>query len=363
MENIRDKNLYYIGGVVRDELLGKKSYDIDLTYDGDAIKFAKNIPNAQIVRINEDFGTVRININGQNVDIASTRSESYPQKGHLPVIEKIGCSLKEDVLRRDFSVNALAKSTLTGEIIDYTGGLKDIKDKKLRILHDNSFIDDPTRIVRGLKFSIRFGFELEEKTRFLQDSYLSCIDYDMSYKRLQKELKETFNLNSFEGFKIFINNNIYKLISPQEFICPDYDFSALIEEYKPDNIWIIYIGLLPDISVIPLTKKERCIIDKYNELKNLGIKDKFELYKSFINAPLESIIMYSTVDSSLVEQFLKIKDGLRLKINGNDLLKMGVAPSDEYNMCFRYILDEKLKNPELDKSQEILLAKKFFNIL
>ena len=191
--NLKDKNLYYIGGVVRDELLGRKSIDIDITYVGNAIEFAKTIPNAEILQINEPFGTVRIKLDGEEIDIASTRCETYPKKGHLPIVKNIGCSLKEDILRRDFTINALAKSTLTSEIIDYTTGLEDIKTKTLKVLHDNSFIDDPTRIVRALKFAVRFGFDLDEHTKKLQNDYLKNINYDMSYKRLKKELIETFN--------------------------------------------------------------------------------------------------------------------------------------------------------------------------
>ena len=209
--NIQDKNLFFIGGVVRDELLGKENFDIDLTYQGDAIEFAKTIDNAEIVQINKPFGTVRIKLNNEEIDIASTRNEIYPQKGHLPEVNNIGCSLKDDILRRDFTINALAKSTLTNEIIDYTNGLEDLKNKTLRVLHDESFIDDPTRIVRGLKFAIRFGFELDEHTKKLQDEYLKNINYDMSFKRLKKELIETFNLNSTEAFDRFIKQNIYKI--------------------------------------------------------------------------------------------------------------------------------------------------------
>ena len=70
--------------------------------------------------------------------------------------------------------------------------MNDLENKKLRVLHDESFIDDPTRIIRGLKFAVRFGFELEEHTKKLQDEYLANINYDMSYKRVKKELIETF---------------------------------------------------------------------------------------------------------------------------------------------------------------------------
>ena len=402
--NLKDKNLYYIGGVVRDEILGAPGFDVDLTYNGNAVEFAKNLPDAEIVQINEPFGTVRIKlksphpasldslaINGygstfhpplasrspsrkeQYIDIASTRSETYPHKGHLPVVDKIGCSLKEDVLRRDFTINAMAKSTLTGEIIDYTNGLEDIKNKILRVLHDNSFIDDPTRILRMLKFAVRFGFEPDSHTKKLQDDYLANINYDMSYKRLKKELIETFNLNKWSAFERFVEQGIYKLVSPHNFELPKYNFSPLINKFAPDNCWIIYIGLLPDISNLPLTKTEKQIVDEFRKLEKLcpplegGPKslisrwgNDFEIYKTFKNIPPESVIMYSTINREIVEKYLnKLKD-VEISIDGNDLKTLGIEPSPKYQECFDYILKHKIENPNLTKDYEIKLAKDFF---
>lgn len=392
--NLKNKNLYYIGGVVRDEILGTPNFDIDLTYNGNAIEFAKNLPDAEIVQINEPFGTVRIKlksphptsldslaINGygstfhpplasrspsweeQYIDIASTRSEIYPQKGHLPVVDKIGCSLKEDVMRRDFTINAMAKSTLTGEIIDYTNGLQDIKTKTLRVLHDNSFIDDPTRIVRMLKFAVRFGFEPDNHTKKLQDDYLANINYDMSYKRLKKELIETFNLNKWSAFERFAKQGIYKLVSPQNFELPKYDFSKLIEQFSPDNCWIIYIGLLPDISNLPLTKAEKQIVDEFNKIKNAQLYNDFEICKTFKNIPVESIIMYSTINSEIVKKYLNELKDIDILIDGNDLKALGIKPSPKYQECFDFILENKIQNQTLTKEDEIKLTKEFFKII
>jgi len=373
--NLKDKNLYYIGGVVRDEILGQPSFDVDLTYNGDAIEFAKKINDAEILQVNEPFGTVRIKLKNstppnlpskgeentsQEIDIASTRSETYPQKGHLPVVDKIGCSLKEDVLRRDFTINAMAKSTLTGEIIDYTGGLKDIKTKTLRVLHDNSFIDDPTRIVRMLKFAVRFGFEPDEHTKKLQNDYLNNINYDMSYKRLKKELIETFNLNKWSAFERFIKQNIYKLIAPQKFELPKYDFSQVIKKFAPQNIWICYIGLLPDISNLPLTKTEKQIVDEYNKIKNTQLNNDFEIYKTFNNIPIESVIMYSIINHKVVEKYLNELKDIEISLDGNDLKNIGIEPSPRYQNCFDYILEKKIQNPNLTKDDETKLAKEFF---
>ena len=361
--NIQDKNLFFIGGVVRDELLGKESFDIDLTYQGDAIEFAKTIDSAEIIQINEPFGTVRIKLNNKEIDIASTRNEIYPQKGHLPEINSIGCSLKDDILRRDFTINALAKSTLNGEIIDYTCGLEDIKNKTLRILHDESFIDDPTRIVRGLKFAIRFGFELDEHTKKLQDNYLENINYDMSFKRLKKELIETFNLNSTEAFNRFIEQGIYKLIAPQNFELPKINLEQLINKYSPENIWIIYIGLLPDVSNLPLTKTEKTIVEDYKKLCQTNLNSNFEIYKAFNDVDLESILMFATQNYDIVIHYLENLRDINLEITGKDLQNLSIYPSPKYQECFDYILTHKLENPELDKAQEIQLAKNFFNII
>lgn len=364
--DLKDKNLYYIGGVVRDKILGLNSVDIDLVYNGDAIEFAKTIDGAKIIQINEPFGTVKIEFGGQQTDIASTRSESYPQKGHLPVVDKIGCDLKEDVLRRDFTINALAKSTLTGEIIDYTGGMNDIKNKILRVLYDASFIDDPTRILRGLKFAVRFGFELDEHTRKLQDDYLNNINYDMSYKRLKKELIETFNLNSACAFERFIEQKIYKLISPLEFKCPHLkEYELLINKYKPNNIWIMYVGLLPDISSLPLTKEENQIVDGYKNLLSLEIDEKstkLDIYKAFKGVPFESVLMYSNINAFVVNYYLEHLKSVNLLISGKDLQKLGIPPSAKYQSCFEYILARKLDNPDYGLSDEKLLAKEYFNL-
>lgn len=360
--NIANKNLYYIGGVVRDKILNKECFDIDITYVGNAIEFAKTIPNAEILQINEPFGTVKIKLNGKEIDIASTRSETYPQKGHLPEVKNIGCSLKEDVLRRDFTINAMAESTLSGEIIDLTGGLEDIKKKTLRVLHDNSFIDDPTRIVRGLKFSVRFGFELDHHTKKLQDEYLENINYDMSYKRLKKELIETFNLNSQKAFEYFVNQKIYKLIAPQNFKLPKFNMENLINKYQPKCIWIIYVGLLDNISSLPLTKQEKKIVEDFKSLKEKSFNNDFETYKNFENISLESIIMFATVREQETKKYLETLQYIKPAINGTDLKALNIPPSKKYQQCFDYILSEKIKNPEITKSRELELAKKFFNL-
>lgn len=361
-----NENLYYIGGVVRDEILGVKSLDIDLTYDGDAIEFCKKLEasgEGKIIKINEAFNTVRMVIDGKEVDIASTRDEIYEKKGHLPTVTNIGCSLKQDVLRRDFTVNSLAKSVKTGEITDYTGGISDLNSKILRVLHDNSFTDDPTRIIRGLKFAVRFNLVMEPHTKFLQDKYLENVNYDMSYKRLKKELIETFNLNIQRAFDIFINEKLYKLLTDKVINPPEYNIEQLINKYPVKNVWLVYLGWIDDIDRLPLNKEEFKIIEDFRTLISTQVeKDDFNIYKKFSGKSEEAILLYKIIKNS--------DDGLRYfsiknispSISGNDLKVMGIAPSAEYSECFDFVLKNKLKNPELTKDDEIKLAKQFFNM-
>lgn len=402
--NINDTSnkLFYIGGVVRDELLDKQSIDIDITYVGNAIEYCSKF--GEVIQINPDFGTVRVKIpssphreiadfvpstgSGHNVseelnnvivDFASTRSETYPKKGHLPVVEKIGCSLKEDVLRRDFTINALAKSITTGEIVDYVGGLKDLKNKKLRVLHDNSFIDDPTRIIRGLKFAMRFNFELEEHTKKLQDEYLKNINYDMSYKRIKKELIETFNAplsnitkeyKKQRTFEKFINNKIYKLVTPNDIEIPSINIEELIEKYcldidchvantprNDEHIWLIYVGVLKDLSRLPLTKIEQKILD---DVPQNILNSDFELYKTFENAKIETILLYAILkDQKGAKHYLDNLRNIKISINGKDLQNLGISPSPQYQEIFDEVLKAKLQNPKMTKEDELKIAKSY----
>ena len=283
---LKDKNLYYVGGVVRDEILGFQSLDEDFCFEGNAIEFAQK-NGLNVIKTNSDFGTVRVAADGKLIDIASTREETYPKKGHLPAVSNIGCPLKDDLKRRDFTINAMAKRTTDGELIDYFNGLKDIENKTLRVLHKGSFIDDPTRIIRGLKFSVRFGFELSEETKKLQVEYLNNINYDMSYHRVRKELIETFNLNSAEVFDKFVEQKIYRLLGKDTKI-PELrgiDIKNAIGNVKSKHIWLIYIfPFLTDDNLhnIYPTRAEKRIYEWVGKLRHQAASN---------NTPLESIII------------------------------------------------------------------------
>lgn len=361
--------IYLIGGMVRDMILNRETLDIDITVEGDAVKFAEILAaqaEAKILSTHPDFGTVKIELNEQKIDLASTRSESYPRAGHLPHVDKIGCALEQDVSRRDFTINSLALSLNQGnfaQLIDYVCGFEDLKNKQIKILHDKSFIDDPTRIIRALKYSTRLGFKLDKKTLKLQEEYLNNINYDMCYKRVKQEIKKTFEQNSQEAFDKFIEQGTYKLISncrvgllPQR-----KDIKALIDKYKPKHPWIVYFGVIAlqiDIENISFTKYEQEVIEGVQSLKDKTYADDFEIYKTFCPQKFETLLILACLGKEKeVFRYLDTLAKTKVLVSGNDLIKLGLKPSKKFTEIFDYILREKLKNPKMTKMDELELVK------
>ena len=362
--NDTSNKLYFIGGIVRDFLLNRECLDVDITYVGNAIDYCARF--GKVLQVNPDFGTIKVLVDGREVDFASTRTEKYEKKGHLPQVDKLGVSLKEDVLRRDFTVNALAMSVSTGEIVDYTGGVEDLHNGILRVLHDGSFIDDPTRIIRGLKFAMRFGFELDEHTKKLQDDYLANINYDMSYSRVKKELTETFGCKGQMehglqwAYERFINDDIYKIVTSQKVNLPAVNIEKLVNDYPVEYSWLVFAGTLGDLSRLPLTKIEQKILD---DLPSKDLTTDFEIYKAFENLRMETVLLYGILhNEKTARHYLDDLQQIKLTLTGADLKNLGFAPSPAYSKCFDYILAEKLKNSDLTKHEELQIAKRFFKI-
>ncbi|MFA7658275.1 MAG: hypothetical protein WCY19_02460 [Candidatus Gastranaerophilaceae bacterium] len=383
--------IYLIGGLVRDILLStnanadkiasvdntyqsrysmpRNDADIDISVEGDAIEFAKVLEqevNAKILSVHKKFGTAKVEIQEKKIDFASTRSETYPKKGHLPHAE-IGCSLEKDVLRRDFTVNSLAVSLNQdsfADLIDYVGGLEDLRSKKIRVLHKKSFIDDPTRIIRGLKYSTRLGFELEEETLELQNNYLKNINYDMGKKRIKQEIKKTFNDCGEGTFDKFIEQGIYKLITKTKIKKPKINFENLIRKYKPKHPWLVHFGTIvinENLEKFELTKSEKNIILDAKNLIKSTFSDDFDIYKAFCGKKTETLLILAIQGKE--KQVLHYLDNLqkiKLRINGDDLIKLGFKPSKSFGEGLDYVLGEKLKNPNLKKSEELELFKKFY---
>ncbi|MGA8333808.1 MAG: hypothetical protein WB761_03625, partial [Solirubrobacteraceae bacterium] len=164
---------YLVGGAVRDLLLGGTPFDLDLVVDGDTAPLAAALGGE--VREHDRFGTATVVLDGFTYDIARARRETYDHPGALPDVEP--APLAEDLRRRDFTVNAIAiplAGERAGELTAVPGALEDLEARRLRGLHDGSFIDDPTRLFRLVRYASRLGFEIEPHTRALAEGAIAA---------------------------------------------------------------------------------------------------------------------------------------------------------------------------------------------
>jgi tRNA nucleotidyltransferase (CCA-adding enzyme) len=179
-------NAYVVGGFVRDVLLyiRKNEFDIDIVVEGNGIDFARDIASSLNARVSphEKFKTAVVSLeDGLKIDVATARTEFYSSPGALPEVEM--SSLKLDLYRRDFTINTLAVQLNTqkyGTLIDYFFAQKDLKDKVIRIIHNLSFVEDPTRIFRAVRFEQRFNFKIG---KFTEKLIKNAIDMEF-FKRL-----------------------------------------------------------------------------------------------------------------------------------------------------------------------------------
>ncbi|MEP7223868.1 MAG: CBS domain-containing protein [Actinomycetota bacterium] len=189
----RAEGIYIVGGTLRDILLGEESFDIDIAVEGDAIEFARALATALGGRFtpHDKFGTAIVSYgDGERLDVVTTRTEFYDSPGALPRVER--ATLQEDLRRRDFTINAMAaslKAAQFGRLVDPYDGRSDLEARVLRVLHNFSFIDDPTRIFRGIRYEARYNFRFDEHTARLARG---CIEMglvgDLSSVRLRDEL-------------------------------------------------------------------------------------------------------------------------------------------------------------------------------
>ena len=185
---------YLVGGPVRDALLGHAIVDMDVSVEGDAIALAGELAarhGVVVDKTHEAFGTATVTFSdGSQVDLATSRSETYVEPAALPVVAP--ATIHEDLLRRDFTVNAMAAAihgSEFGDLVDPYAGASDIEARRIRILHRDSFRDDPTRLFRAVKFACRFGFTLDEGTsRAVREAVSDSVVARLTGARVRNEL-------------------------------------------------------------------------------------------------------------------------------------------------------------------------------
>ncbi len=185
--------VYLVGGTVRDLLLGEPGFDIDLAVEGDGQAFARALAAelGGLLKPHDAFGTAVVEYgDGERVDVVTARREGYSAPAALPTVEP--STIEDDLFRRDFTINAMASALAgpdAGSLVDPFEGRRDLEAKTIRVLHDRSFVDDPTRIFRALRYANRYGFELDEHTAALaREAIEAGLVERLSPARLRDEL-------------------------------------------------------------------------------------------------------------------------------------------------------------------------------
>lgn len=371
-------NIFLVGGAVRDLILGLKIADIDVIVEGDAVEFAKIIErfsDNKICAIQKELKTAKICFkNGVNVDFASTRFEFYSEKGFLPIIEQFGVPLFLDVKRRDFTVNSLYLP-ISGknkfEVIDFVGGIRDIKRQILRVLHSESFVDDPSRMIRGLKFSVRLGFELDDSTKTLQNKYLADLSSGkIPLERIKNEIKDLFSLNNPNAFDEFINQRLYLLISQN--VCLSGQ-SALLKQssekfnVSKEDIWLVYFSAIfyplgaGVYSNLNLTSRERKILVDILEMTNKKAPSgdsNYEIYNFFNEKDTIAIaVYYAYTLSEKAILYIRTLCDIKLDVSGADLINLGLSPSSQFKEILEKVFEKKLNEGFSTYEEELLYLK------
>lgn len=215
--------VYEVGGVVRDEIMGYKPKDCDYVVETTLEEFNKNFPN--MVSVGNHFPVFLFDKDGEMVEVALTRTEKSNGNGyHDFEVDKIGVPIEEDLFRRDFSINSIAKRYLTGEIIDPYNGSRDIEVGLIRTINPNSFSDDPLRLIRACRFAIRYRFTFDVDTYYNIKENAHRIKY-ISNDRIIAELKKVVDEGTY--FSVFIKllfdvgilKHIFPALDKLDYVC------------------------------------------------------------------------------------------------------------------------------------------------
>jgi len=399
----RQTPVYVVGGFVRDLLLKTPNHDIDLVVEGDGIGFARAFAGVLggRVRVHKKFLTSVVIFPGadgreERVDVATARLEYYESPAALPTVEH--SSIKMDLYRRDFTINALAirlDCEPMGEIVDFFGGQKDIRDRVIRVLHTLS-VEDPTRCLRAVRFEQRYHFRIGPATEKL-------IKNDVSLKLLDK-LSPARLFNEFEHIcaeetAILCIRRLHELgilqaIHPQISINPDkkemlirtakvmawYRLLYIDEEMRP---WLVYFLVLCSSLTYAVTLEVFRRLGIPPALKNevLGCREKARSLRSSLKRltanpgfkvsalcamlrplPVE-FVLYLMADMEVPEtrralsRYITVWRTEKPGADGSDLKKLGLAPGPAYGVILQRLLEAKLDGTAASPEEQLALAR------
>ncbi|WP_462324999.1 CBS domain-containing protein [Desulfoplanes sp.] len=392
-------NVYCVGGFVRDILLHLPNYDVDLVVEGDGIGFARAMARKFGGRVREHrkFKTAVVVLEtGDKIDVATARLEYYEYPAALPTVEL--SSIKMDLFRRDFTINALAvqlNPDQFGRLVDFFGGQQDIKNKNIRVLHSLSFVEDPTRIIRAIRFAQRFGFSIGGQTeRLVKNAVELNIFHKLSGSRIFHEIrlmlaenKPVACLKEMGRFKLL--KAIHPLLSmdpAKQRILEEIEkvvawYRLLYLDPSP-HPWVVYmLGLCAGfngsqvqilVRRLNLTQKESDFLDSLRQSTKTTIGALYHWEQTeqrssdlfFILDPLalEGILylMARSQKESMrrsISLFLTQLRTQSIDITGKDLLEMGLKPGPVYGRILKQVTAAKLDNGSLGREDQLELVK------
>jgi len=391
---------YVVGGFVRDLILGVENLDMDIVVEGYAIEFAKKFAskiNAKITE-HEKFQTAYAYIDEDlQIDFVTARKEYYEFPGALPSIE-VG-SIKDDLFRRDFTINCIAmklNSSEFGKVVDFYGGRRDLYDGIVRILYNLSFIEDPTRIIRAVRFEQRYGFSMDEKTEeFAVDAVRSGVLDKLSIERINTEffyiLKEKNTAKMLLRLKelgliekiypeMELSDELINLTEKSDVQLDDFCMN-LNNEKNIDKILIYLLVLHSNLSAdkalksanrMKLKKEYREEILKFIEVRDLkpsalileGEPSNYDIYSVFSRLTLESLyvisLMFEDGVRDAVHMYINDLSQIKTEITGRDIIKMGIAPGPEIKRILEAVLKEKINGKIFTYDDEVNFVRKNF---
>jgi tRNA nucleotidyltransferase (CCA-adding enzyme) len=379
------EGVYLVGGTVRDILLGEQSFDVDIAVEGDAIELARALAEALDgrVRPHEKFGTaVVLYGDSGRIDVVTTRTEFYDAPAALPTVEH--ATIREDLFRRDFTINAMAvslKGSDLGRLVDPFAGGADLDEGVIRVLHNLSFIDDPTRIFRAIRYENRYGFRMDEHTARLARSTIEMgLVGDLSSARLRDELVLLLSEGDVRHSiprlaELGADGAIHPHLAADEEAVALFDrLVALAAEHGVDvPAW--RLGLLALARNLPAD-------ELYDWLERLKVRRRdSERIAAAITvaprlverlrdrdadpaevvalaepyAPDAPLFALALADVPALEDYFRRLRDVRLEITGNDVAELGLAESPRVGEVLAEVRRRKL-NGELDGRESELAA-------
>ncbi|MDB5099490.1 MAG: domain containing protein [Cyanobacteria bacterium RYN_339] len=376
-----DRPLYLVGGAVRDLLLERQNLDVDLVVEGDAIALARRVGIALDARTpgvkvtaHPPFGTAQVALpDGRKLDFASARTEYYTHPAALPTVEF--SSIKQDLARRDFSVNALALRVdpgHLGELLDFFGGRRDLESGALRVLHNLSFLEDPTRLLRAVRFEQQLGFRLAEESQAYAAHTLASGRFDgLGGERNKQELKRLLSLpDPLPAMRRLAELDAWRILHPQLAPGPWRDVVRLRRMLAMAGLraaperWLTYLAWL----LRPLPREAAAgVVQKLNltggeaklVLDVLGQADRLldagevvalapaDLVHALKTGPEVALAFLAAAATTRAQRrvlgrYWREWRPLKLSVSGDDLKELGLPPGPGYARILREVLDARL---------------------